>query len=111
MSYTHKVVSGVDIVDIEGSMDLYSVPELKKFCKSLIKDEKSKLLLILKNVYFLDSSGLGMLTNIYFDCEQKKIPIKFANISAEAKRMFALTKLDKKFIVYETVEEAMKALT
>lgn len=111
MAYSHNVVSGIDIVNIEDSMDLYSVPELKKFCRSLLKDENSKIILVLQKVHFLDSSGLGMLTNIYFECQQKGIPLKFANISAEAKRMFALTKLEKNFKIYETVEEAMRDFT
>ena len=107
MAYSHSLVSGIDIVYVEDSMDLYSVPALKKFCKTLIKDENTKIILVLKKVHFLDSSGLGMLTNIFFECQQKGIPLKFANLSSEVKRMFALTKLDKSLRIYETEEEAI----
>ena len=48
-----------------------------------------------------------MLTNIFFECQQKGIPLKFANLSSEVKRMFALTKLDKSLRIYETEEEAI----
>lgn len=108
MAYSHRVVSGIDIVSIEDSMDLYSVPELKKFCRSLARNENSKIVLVLQKVHFMDSSGLGMLTNLFFECQQKGIPLKLANLSAEAKRMFALTKLEKSFRLYSTEEEAIR---
>ncbi|MBP7281413.1 MAG: STAS domain-containing protein [Leptospiraceae bacterium] len=107
MTYSHKVVGGIDIVNIEDSMDLYSVPELKKFCKNLTRNENAKIIFVLKKVHFMDSSGLGMLTNLFFECQQKGIPLKFAELSAEAKRMFVLTKLDKSFKLYDTVEDAI----
>lgn len=54
MGYSHKVVVGVDVVELEEEVDLYSVPELKKFTRELLKkdnhycpkkkSEKSKLL-------------------------------------------------------------------
>ena len=108
MAYSHKVVSGIDIVEISDSMDLYSVPELKKFCRTLTHKEDTKILLVLERVHFMDSSGLGMLTNLFFECQQKKIPLKLACLSAEVKRLFILTKLDNTFSLYATEEEAVK---
>lgn len=107
MAYSHRLVSGIDIVDISDSMDLYSVPELKKFCKNLTHKEGVKILLTLEKVHFLDSSGLGMLTNLYFECQQKGIPLKLARLSAEAKRLFVLTKLEQSIPIYETEEDAI----
>ena len=107
MAYSHRLVSGIDIVDISDSMDLYSVPDLKKFCKNLTHKEGVKILLTLEKVHFLDSSGLGMLTNLYFECQQKGIPLKLARLSAEAKRLFVLTKLEQSIPIYETEEDAI----
>lgn len=109
MAYSHKVTSGVDIVEIRESMDLYSVPDLKKFCKNLTHKEGVKILLTLEKVHFMDSSGLGMLTNLFFECQQKGVPLKLSNLSAEVKRLFVLTKLEHNFQVYESEEEAIKA--
>ncbi len=109
MAYSHKVVSGIDIVEIRESMDLYSIPELKKFCKNLTHKEGAKILLVLEKVHFMDSSGLGMLTNLFFECQQKAIPLKLSNLSVEAKRLFVLTKLEQNFQIYETEEDAIKA--
>lgn len=35
MAYSHRLVSGIDVVDISDSMDLYSVPELKNSVRIL----------------------------------------------------------------------------
>ncbi|HMV45695.1 MAG TPA: STAS domain-containing protein [Leptospiraceae bacterium] len=109
MPFSHKYISGVDVIDIEDSMDLYTVPEIKKFCRNLTFKENAKILLTLKKVNFMDSSGLGMLTNIFFECKQKAIPLKLADLSGEVRRMLSLTKLDLSFPIYETQEEAIKS--
>ena len=108
MAFSHRIIGGVNIVSIENSMDLYSVPELKKFCKILTRSENSKILFNLKKVHFIDSSGLGFLTNLFFECQQKGISIKFADLSDEVKRLFALTKLDLIFNLYDSEGSAIQ---
>lgn len=34
MSYVHRKVVGVDVIELDESIDLYSVPELKNFAKN-----------------------------------------------------------------------------
>ena len=109
MPYTHRFISGVDVVDIHDSMDLYTVPDIKKFCRNLTFKENAKILLTLKSVNFMDSSGLGMLTNLFFECKQKSIPLKLTELSNEVRRMLTLTKLMNSFVIYETESEALKS--
>jgi|JI8StandDraft_1071087.scaffolds.fasta_scaffold306015_1 anti-sigma B factor antagonist len=107
MSYIHKEINGADVVDLDGSIDLYSAPPVKKFLKSLLRNDNKKIIISLEKVTFLDSSGLGMLVNLFFECKQLEIGIKLANVSAEAKNVFRQTKMENNFEIYESLEEAL----
>ena len=71
MSYSHKVISGVDVVDLEETIDSYSVNEIKKFYKTLLKTGSTKILFSLDKVTLLDLLGLGLLTNIFSEAKEK----------------------------------------
>jgi anti-sigma B factor antagonist len=109
MSYKHKVVIGVDVIEFEESVDLYSVPEIKKFCKEVIKKENKKIVMNLEKLKFIDSSGLGMLVNLKHECGENGAVLKLAALSVEAERLFNLTKMQNNFDIYPTVNEAIRA--
>jgi anti-sigma B factor antagonist len=109
MGYAHKVVVGVDVVELDDAVDLYSVPELKKFCRDLIKKENKKIVLGMEKLKFIDSSGLGMLVNLSHECKQNGVGLKIANMSIEAERTFNLTKMQDNFEIYKTINEAIRS--
>lgn len=109
MSYVHKEVNGVDVVELEDSIDLYSTPQIKKFTKTLLKGPDRKIVITMERVTFIDSSGLGMLVNLFFECRQKGIGIKLANMSAEARRIFTITKLTENYEILDTLDDAIKS--
>ncbi|MBP7281414.1 MAG: STAS domain-containing protein [Leptospiraceae bacterium] len=110
MSYSHKQVNGIDILTLEGSIDLYSTPLIKKFAKSLVKSPDKKIIITMESVTFIDSSGLGMLVNLFFECKQKGVGIKLASLSSEAKRIFSITKLTQNYEIYDSLESAIESL-
>jgi anti-anti-sigma regulatory factor len=42
MSYVHRKVVGVDVIELDESIDLYSVPELKKILQRTTKKRKQE---------------------------------------------------------------------
>ncbi len=109
MSYNHKTLVGVDIVEFEENMDLYSVPEVKKFCKELLTKGTKKLLVNLEKVTYMDSSALGMLINLRHECNEKNVTLKLAALTEECKKLFDLTKMQNNFEIFETVNEAIRS--
>ncbi len=98
MSFTHRIVDGYDLIDLHDSLDLYTVPELKDFCWSLLKKPETKrIMLVMEDLGYIDSSGLGMLTNLHFECKQQGIQLKLASLSPESAKIFSLTKMDLTF--------------
>jgi len=109
MGYAHKRVVGVDVIELDDAIDLYSVPELKKFCKELIKKESKRIVIGMEKLTFIDSSGLGMLVNLSHECKQSDVGLKLANMSVEAERTFNLTKMQSNFEIFPTVNEAIRS--
>ena len=109
MSYIHKEVNGIDILALEDSIDLYSTPPIKKFAKTLLRGPDGKIIITMEKVTFIDSSGLGMLVNLFFECKQKGIRVKLADMSSEAKRILTITKLTQNYEIHETLEDAINS--
>jgi anti-sigma B factor antagonist len=109
MSYVHKTVVGVDVVELEDSVDLYSVTDLKSFCKELMKNGNKKIVLGMEKLKFIDSSGLGMLLNLGYECKEKGVGLKIASLSAEADKTFKFTKMHEKFEIFGSVNEAIRS--
>lgn len=109
MNYNHKQINGVDVIELVDSIDLYSAPQIKKFAKTLLTDSERKIVISLEKTNFLDSSGLGMLVNLFFECRQREIQIKMASLSEKAKKIFVVAKLTDTYETYETLEEAMQS--
>jgi anti-anti-sigma factor len=91
----HKVVS------VSGEVDLYNVSELKKALFSVTDGSYSSVVVDLKDVNYMDSSGIGALV-----AGQKKMRAhngKFAliNIHDDVLNILKLATLDRFFTIYE----------
>ena len=95
----HKILS------INGEVDLYNVSELKKVLFSITDGTSSSVVVDMKNVNYMDSSGIGALV-----AGQKKMKAhsgKFAlmNIHDDVLNILKLATLDKFFKIYETEDD------
>jgi len=91
----HKVIS------VSGEVDLYNVSELKKALFSVTDGTYSSVVVDLKDVNYMDSSGIGALV-----AGQKKMRAhngKFAliNIHDDVLNILKLATLDRFFSIYE----------
>ncbi len=104
----HRQEAGVDIIQLEDEVDLYSVPDLKRYCRELLKEvDTKKILFTMETLRFIDSSGLAMLVNLLHECKRIGIKLKLANLSSEAEKTFLLTKLHASFEIFPTLNEAI----
>ncbi len=95
----HKIVS------INGEVDLYNVSELKKTLFSITDGANNSVVVDMKNVNYMDSSGIGALV-----AGQKKMKAhngKFAlmNIHDDVLNILKLATLDKFFKIYESEDD------
>ncbi len=70
---------------------------------------KSKLILQLKNVSYVDSSGLGAIFDSYKQVVEKDGQLKILNPNIDVKRVLDITKISKKIDIFNNEEEALKS--
>ena len=110
MQITKSEVNGVTIIAIEGEINLDSSQELHEFFNKLIAQNIKKVVVDLKKTSYIDSSGLATLLHMFHGLKENQGEIFLANIvSDKIKGIFEITKLDKLFKAYPSIEEALAA--
>jgi anti-sigma B factor antagonist len=98
------------IVEIQGDVDLYSSPNLRKILLDLTKAKRKHVLVDLNGVKYMDSSGVATLVEALQQIGKYGGKLKLVNLRESVKDVFELSRLDKVFDIYETVEAARKEL-
>ncbi len=93
------------IIAVSGEVDLYNVSELKKALFSITDGSNRSVVVNMKNVNYMDSSGIGALV-----AGQKKMNAhngKFGllNIHDDVLNILKLATLDRFFKIYEDESE------
>src|ERR1039457_1315140 len=57
----HYSKDGIEVVDVEGEIDIYTAPRLRELLIDLAGKNNYQLIVNLEKVGFLDSTGLGVL--------------------------------------------------
>jgi anti-sigma B factor antagonist len=109
MDISSRSKGEVVILDISGEIDLYNAPEIKDFINKMIEQKKYKVIINLKNVTYIDSSGIGALISSLSNLKKFHGGLKIVNVFASVKKVFELTKLTSFFEIYDSEEEAVKA--
>jgi len=100
---------GVKVCYAEGDIDINSSPQVKKIFDKVSQEKSEKVLINLKGVGYIDSSGLATLVEILKNFRVYGGKLKLSNLSNKVKSLFEITKLEKLFDISETEEEAVKA--
>ncbi|HOP64038.1 MAG TPA: STAS domain-containing protein [Spirochaetota bacterium] len=109
MDISSRVRGEVVILDISGEIDLYNAPEIKDIVNKLIEQKKYSVVINLKEVTYIDSSGIGALISSLSNLKKYHGGLKIINVFASVKKVFELTKLTSFFEIYDSEDEAVKA--
>ena len=91
----------------EGKFNLVAAPALKSRIDDLVAEGKSKLIVDLHAVDFIDSSGLGALIGGLKSARQQGGDLRIAAAGAQVRAVLKLTNLDRILSPFDTVEEAL----
>lgn len=109
LNLKHHNRDGIEIVDVEGEIDVYTAPRLRELLIELVNEGHHQLIVNMEKVEFLDSTGLGVLVgglkrvrahdgSLDLVCNQERIL-----------KIFRITGLTKVFGIHGTVDEAVTA--
>lgn len=94
------------VVTIAGEVDVYTAPQLKTSLIEQIEDGCTDLLVDLRGVSFIDSSGLGVLIGVLRRTKEGSGTIRLVCSRGNVMKVFRITGLDKVFPIFESLEEA-----
>ena len=96
------------VVAVSGELDAYTAPKLRECTQSLVGDGVERLVLDLRGVTFLDSTGLGALVGIKKRLSSgDKTMCLVVEDSQPVRRVFENTRVDKALPIHQTVEAAV----
>lgn len=103
---TGKVVL---VVVKEERLDAHNSDHLKQELGRLFEEGKNRVVVDLKEVRFIDSSGLGALVSGFKNASTRQATLKLSSLQSQVKSMFELTRLHRVFDIYPTIDEAIDA--
>lgn len=99
-----------DIVIIyvnEERLDAHNSGELKIEVQKLFEQGNKNMLIDLKDVRFIDSSGLGALVSGFKNAISHQGNLKLSTLQSQVRSMFELTRLHRVFEIFPSTAEAL----
>lgn len=104
------MVSGVTVLDLRGRITLGEpTVELRTRIKQLVESGRSRIILDLGQVDYIDSVGLSSLISSYATARSKGGDLKLLHLTSHLRGLLQITRLITVFDIFDTLEEARKS--
>ncbi|MDD2580948.1 MAG: STAS domain-containing protein [Desulfuromonadaceae bacterium] len=101
---------GITVLYIkEDRLDANNSEELKIELRRLFDSGTKDLVIDLKEIHFIDSSGLGVLVSGYKNASTAHGTLKLTDLQSQVKSMFELTRLHRVFEIFTSVDDALQS--
>jgi anti-sigma B factor antagonist len=110
MKIEERTVGEVTILDLRGKMLIGEGDEmLREKINNLVESGKTKVLLNLADVPYVDSAGLGEIVRCYTTVSRKDGKLKIVNLTKRIQDLLSITKLITVFETFDDEGEAVKS--
>lgn len=110
MEIVERQVDGVTVLDLKGAIHRLDGDELlKEKIEALLAAGKKKILLNMKAVPHLDSSGLGEAVRTYTTVSRQGGSLKLVSLTKRVEDLLSITKLITVFETFDSEAEAIKS--
>jgi anti-sigma B factor antagonist len=105
---TFRDAGNVTVVDFSGKITLGEGSALlRKTVRSLLDEQRMKLLIDLGDVDYIDSAGIGELVTAFTTVKGRGGELKLLNLTKKVKDLLQITKLYTVFDVYSDESQAL----
>jgi anti-sigma B factor antagonist len=110
MKIVEREVGNVTILDLKGKILIGEGDDaLRDAVTRVVQSGKTKILLNLGEVPYVDSAGLGEIVRCYTTVSKNGGKLKLVNLTKKIQDLLAITKLLTVFETYDTEEEATRS--
>ena len=108
MQIAARALQGCTILDLSGDIDLANSPAMRKALLGEIKEKRTpKVFLNLKNVRYIDSSGIASLVEGLKASRDLGSRLILYGLNKTVREVMQLSRLQKIFEIYEDEEQAL----
>ncbi|MBO0803573.1 MAG: STAS domain-containing protein [Nocardiopsaceae bacterium] len=105
----HYNKDGIEVVDVEGEIDVYTAPRLRELLIDLVNKKSYQLVVNMERVEFLDSTGLGVLVGGLKRVRAHDGSLDLVCTQERILKIFRITGLTKVFGIHDSVDDAIAA--
>ncbi|MBF0277299.1 MAG: STAS domain-containing protein [SAR324 cluster bacterium] len=110
MKFAHRIENGIYVIYPEGNLMTGSVEKLYAYIGNSLGNEVIKGFLVnLKDVIYIDSTGLGAIVFLYKKYLKHQIRVFLCNADENIWQIFNVSELDKIISLYDTEQQALTA--
>ena len=110
LKITNRETAGVAVLALDGRVVLgEETNKLRESVKNLVSQGKKNVVLDMKNVTMIDSSGLGALVAAYSSAKSGGASVRLCNLGAHFNQLLQITKLLTVFEVAKTEQDAIRS--
>jgi len=111
MQITKRVKGNIEILAIKGELDLNNAGAVKTILEREINAGKIYLVIDMKNLEYIDSSGIGVFINTVNKIRSLRGIFVLMGLNDNIRRIFNLTKLTSFFKIINSEEELSSVFT
>lgn len=97
------------IIKVFGEVDLYTSPDLRKQILAVTKSRPPLIIVDLQHVSYMDSSGVATLVEGLQQVNKYKGKFNITHLRSGVREVFELSRLDRVFDIFDSVELALEA--
>ncbi len=109
LKLSHYTKDGVEVVDVEGELDICTAPRLRALLTDLADKDSCQLIINMDRVEYLDSTGLGVLVGGAKRVRARDGSLDLACPRERILKIFQITGMTKVFGIHQTVDQAIAA--
>lgn len=85
------------LIEVKGDLDIYSEDEFRSFIEKEIEGSDKDMVIDIKDLDYLDSTGLGLFMKIYKISKEKDRTVSIINPKENILKLFKITDLTDVF--------------
>ncbi|MBI4873002.1 MAG: STAS domain-containing protein [Acidobacteria bacterium] len=100
---------GIRIFDFEGRLTVGEVEAVRERVRALVAEGRPRLIFNLREVQYIDSTGLGALVMCYTAVEKAGGGLKLLHLNRRNIELLVLTKLSTVFEIFDDEQQAVNS--